>query len=113
MLRIREKFKVGESEKYLMRFGSAQVLSNSLRMLAGFLVVRLIDPELYGKFSGVGVYMGYILFGHGGIINGLSRELPYALGKGDDEEARQMASSVYALSGLISILAATISWFLE
>jgi len=100
--------KLGEFGKVLVRFASAQVFSNALRMLSGFLVVSLIDPELYGKFSGVGVYMGYVLLGNGGVINGLNRELPYALGKGNDEEARQMASSVYVLVILLSILASVI-----
>ena len=77
-------------------------------MLSGFLVVSLLDPEDYGLFTGVGVYMGYILLGHGGIINGLSRELPYALGSGNDDEAKEMASSVFFLSGLISFIAGSI-----
>ncbi len=77
-------------------------------MLGGFLVVRIIDPELYGQFTGIGIYMGYILLSHGGIINGLNRELPYELGRGNDGYAREMASSVYSLSLIISLLAALI-----
>ena len=46
------------------------------------MVVRLIDPESFGYFSGIGIYTGYILLGNGGIINGLGRELPYELGRG-------------------------------
>ena len=92
----------------LVKFASAQVASNFLRMLAGFFVISLIAPELYGQFTGVGVYLGYILLGHGGIINGLSRELPYELGRGNDDYAREMASSVFVLSLLISIIASLI-----
>ncbi len=91
-----------------MRYASAQIVSNLLRMLSGLLVVRLVEPEMYGTFSGVGVYMGYILLGHGGIINGLSRELPYTLGQGKDDEAQQMASSVFFISTIISLLSAII-----
>jgi len=100
------KNRFGHFGKVLIRFASAQIVSNFLRLLSGFLVVRFISPELYGQFSGVGVYMGYILLGHGGIINGLSRELPYELGRKNDEYAKQLASSVYLLSVLISIVAA-------
>ncbi len=77
-------------------------------MLSGFLVVRMVEPEMYGTFSGVGVYMGYILLGHGGIINGLNRELPYKLGQGNDDEAKQMASSVFFIAIIISLLASSI-----
>lgn len=101
-----ERLKFSDFGKVLMRYASAQIVSNFLRMLSGFLVVRLVDPEMYGTFSGIGVYLGYILLGHGGIINGLSRELPFCLGQGNDEEAKKMASSVFFLSTIISVLAA-------
>ena len=92
----------------LMRFGSAQLVSNFLRILSGFLVVRLLDPALYGQFTGVGVYMGYVLLGHGGILNGLSRELPYEFGRKNDAYARELAYSSFLLSILLSILTAVV-----
>lgn len=103
-----KSLKVGEFGKILMRFASAQIVSNFLRLLSGFLIIRLLDPSEYGLYSGIGVYLGYIMLGHGGIINGLSRELPYELGRNNDEYAREMASSVYVLSLLISALAAVV-----
>lgn len=77
-------------------------------MLSGFLVVRLVEPDIFGMFSGVGIYLGYILLGHGGILNGLSRELPYTLGQGNDFEAKKIASSAFFISIIISIVAASI-----
>ena len=100
--------KLGEFGKVLMQYASAQIVSNLIRMLAGFLVVRAIEPEIYGQYIGVGVYLGYILLGHGGVINGLGRELPYELGRKNDTYAREMASSVFLLSLIISLLAALI-----
>jgi len=105
---IIKKIPFGEFGKVLIRFASAQIISNCLRMISGFLVIKFITPELYGEFTGVGVYIGYILLGHGGIINGLSRELPYELGRKNDEYAKEMACSVYALSSILSVLAAFI-----
>lgn len=98
----------GRFGKVLLRYSSAQIVSNFLRMLSGFLVVGLLDPKSYGQFTGIGIYLGYILLGHGGIINGLSRELPYELGRGNDRYAREMASTVNALTLSISVLAALI-----
>jgi len=48
----------GEFGKVLMRFASSQLLSNFLRMLAGFIVVRMVAPETYGQFAGIGVFLG-------------------------------------------------------
>jgi O-antigen/teichoic acid export membrane protein len=105
---MNKKLKVSEFGQVLIRFGSAQMVSNFLRMLSGFLVVHSLEPELYGQFTGIGVYLGYILLGHGGIINGLSRELPYELGRKNDVYAKELASSVFFLSIIISLLAALI-----
>lgn len=106
-----KSYKYSTFGKVLIRFASAQIISNFLRLLSGFLVVRFIEPEIYGQFSGVGVYLGYILLGHGGIINGLSRELPYELGRKNDAYANEMASSVYVLSVIISFIASLLFLF--
>jgi len=98
-------FSIGDFGKVLIRFASAQVITNFLGMLAGFLVVSQLEPSLYGQFTGVGVYMGYILLGHGGILNGLNRELPYELGRGNDGYARELASSTFVLTTLICSVA--------
>lgn len=103
-----KKIKIGHFGKVLIRFASSNIISNCLRMLSGFLVVKFITPELYGQFTGVGVYMGYILLGHGGIINGLGRELPYELALKNDDHVKKMVSSVFVLSSLLSGLAALV-----
>lgn len=103
-MRIRNTFKLGEFGSALFHFGSAQLVSNILRIFAGFIVVRLLEPKLYGEFTGVGVYMGYVLLGHGGVLNGLSREMPYEFGKKNDQYAKELASSAFSLSVILSSL---------
>jgi len=102
---VKNRLQFGDFGKVIARYASAQIASNFLRLLSGFLVVSFIDPDLYGQFSGIGVFLGYILLGHGGIVNGLSRELPYELGRNNDQYAKQMASSVYVLSVAICFVA--------
>lgn len=106
------KFEIGNFGKVLVRFASAQLVSNLLRIISGFFVVKFIAPNLYGQFTGVGIYLGYISLGHGGIINGLGRELPYELGRKNDKYAKQMASSVYVLTSLISLIASLLFGFM-
>jgi len=96
---------IGQFGKVLIRFASAQVVTSGLSIIAAFLVVSRLDPYEYGQFNGVGVYLGYILLGHGGILNGLNRELPYELGRKNDAYARELASSSYVVASLLSALA--------
>lgn len=94
--------------KVLLRYASSQVISNLFRVIAGLLVVRLVDPEIYGVYSGVSIYIGYFALGHIGIINGLGREFPYQLGKGNDAYGKQLAGSTFAISTLIGFLSSIV-----
>ena len=103
---MNNKIRVGEFGQVLMRFASAQVVSNFLRILSGLIVVRLLEPSLYGEFTGVGVYMGYVLLGHGGVLNGLSRELPFEYGKKNESYAKKLAFSSFFLAAFLSLITA-------
>ena len=88
--------------KILLKFAGAQGVSNILRIIAGFLVVKLIAPEVYGEFTGPGIYLTYFMLLHLGINNGLSRELPFELGSGNKERVDQYASVGLFVNTIIS-----------
>lgn len=105
---MNKKFKVGEFGQVLMRFASAQVIFNFLRLISGFIVVRLIAPESYGQFTGVGVFLGYFLLGHGGVLNGISREIPYEFGRKNEEYGKSLANSAFVFTIFLSLLTACV-----
>ncbi len=90
--------------KTLIRFASSQVISNFLRIISGFLVVRMLDPEQFGLFTGVGIYLGYFALGHVGVINGLGREFPFHLGKGNEEYGKQLSNSTFGVTAIVAVL---------
>ncbi len=102
------KPQIGAFGKVLIKFTGSQVLYNGLRMVAGFLVVRMIAPEIYGAFSGVGVFLGYVLLGHFGIINGLGRDIPFELGKNNQLLVKRLASLGLWVSYLVGAIASFI-----
>lgn len=101
-----KQFKIGAFGKTLIKFASSQLLTNALRIVSGFLVVMFLDPLDYGKYTAVGVFLGYILLSHVGIINGLGRELPYEIGQKNISYAEQLASSTFSISVILGIIAA-------
>jgi O-antigen/teichoic acid export membrane protein len=71
----------------------------------------MLDPEVYGAFTGIGVYLGYILLSHVGIINGLGREIPFQLGKGNAEYGQQLANSSFVVTTFLGVIAALVFLF--
>jgi O-antigen/teichoic acid export membrane protein len=106
LTRIFKRIHIGDFGKVLIRFASSQVIANFMRLIAGFLVVSMMDPEQYGIFTGVGIYLGYFALGHVGVINGLGREFPYQMGRGNDEYGRRLASSAFTITFLIGSISA-------
>lgn len=104
MTKLLNNYEFSAFGKILVNFASSQMLSNFLRIVSGLLVVRMLNPEEYGLFTGIGVYLGYFSLGHVGIINGLGREFPFHLGKGNEEYGKQLANSTYVVTSIIGVI---------
>ena len=72
------------------------MLGTVLRMLGGILQGRCVPPAVLGLFNGLGLVVGYAPFLQIGISNGLNRELPYFVGKGDQQRVKELAAAAQA-----------------
>lgn len=68
----------------------------AMRLAGGVLLGRLVAPSTLGLFAGIGLALGYASLAQLGILNGLNRELPFYMGKGDVERAHSLASAAQA-----------------
>jgi O-antigen/teichoic acid export membrane protein len=91
---------------------TANLTSIVLRLLGGIIVARFIVPEELGTFNGILLVVVYAGFLQAGVINGLNRELPYFIGKGDRPRAEGLAacSMAWALSCSGIAGAAALGW---
>ncbi len=105
---LTNKFRFSTFGKVLIKFTSGQIIYNGLRMVSGFIVIRLIAPEIYGLFSGVAVFLGYVMLGHFGVINGLGREIPFQLGRKNIVLINDLAALGLWLSYAVGIMSSTI-----
>jgi len=87
-----------------VRFISSQGLANVLRLVSGLLVVRMLDPLQYGLYTGMGVYLNYILLSQFGVLNGFAREFPFLMGKAKIAESERLLASAFTITALISIV---------
>jgi O-antigen/teichoic acid export membrane protein len=84
-----------------------------LRTAGAVLQARLVPPSVLGLFNGIGLVMGYAPLLHLGVLDGLGRELPRHVGKGNKQHAVNLAAAaqawalaVGALFGLALLLVA-------
>ena len=92
------------------------LLSTALRMIGGLIVARVVLPPVLGLFNGIGLVLGYTRFLQLGIFNGLNRELPYYVGKGDRERVNELAAAAQAcaiaVGGLVGLaLLGVAAWY--
>lgn len=72
------------------------LVSIILNMAGGILLARLVAPSTLGFFNGIGLVLGYAAFLQLGVINGLNRELPFHIGRGDRQRATELAAAAQA-----------------
>jgi len=77
-------------------FAGGNALSTGLRMAGAILTAKFCEPSSLGLFNAIGLVLGYAPFLQLGILNGLSRELPFYVGKGDHGRVRELASAAQA-----------------
>ncbi|MGE5499902.1 MAG: lipopolysaccharide biosynthesis protein [Syntrophothermus sp.] len=73
-------------------------------MIVGFVIAKFIAPNDLGLWATINLALTYSVFLQAGLINGLNLELPFAYGKGDDEEAKNMAGTVQTFTFFSSVL---------
>ena len=76
-------------------------------MIGGILQARFIGPAVLGLFNSIGLVMGYLPFLQLGVLNGLNRELPYYVGKGDHGRVRELAAAAQAWALGLSVIVGT------
>ncbi len=90
------KLKIFGFNKTLFKYISASYLAIPVSLITGFIAFRNIDPYFMGIWSALTVFETYAVFLRMGIVNGMNRELPYSLGKGDTDKANKYAETTLA-----------------
>lgn len=74
-------------------------------LIIGIIILRWLAPEILGEWQSITVFTGYAMFLTLGITNAINRELPYYLGKGDNELAmKKISTAGFYISKLSAFL---------
>lgn len=80
-----------------LRFGSSTAFVQVSRVASGLAVAALVDPAAWGNWYLLNLIIAYGSLTQLGALNGMNREVPAALGRDDDAEARELRRSALGL----------------
>lgn len=89
-------------------YSFALYLRMFFRLLSGFVVARILGPELYGLRNAFSLALEYDLYGNLGTFDALSREVPIAHGTNDHLRAQQIEQTVFGANIIYSGIAAVL-----
>ena len=100
-----------------LRFGFSSTMLSVVSMIAGIIVIRWMPPEELGLWQSVLIIQTWALIFQTGVITGLSRELPFHLGRGEEDYVKELAASAQSVAliglGLLILGGLSIPWFVE
>jgi O-antigen/teichoic acid export membrane protein len=78
------------------------------RMVGGIMVARWLDPALLGRLNSYTLVWSYVDISQLGVLNGLNRQVPFLLGKGQRAAAEKCASAAFSWVLLLSLLSVVV-----
>lgn len=85
-------------------FVSSTLILHGITLLAGIITYRYVPPEYMGIWATFTTFTMYSTFLRLGIPNGMNRELPFFLGRGDTKTAYSYAETTLFYSLFISVV---------
>jgi O-antigen/teichoic acid export membrane protein len=85
-------------------YSGSSVASAGAQLVAGFLVIKWVAPEEMGLWQSVRLAQIYSFILLIGINNGLGRELPFFLGKGEQAFAESLAGTAFFCVSMANLL---------
>ena len=77
---------------------------NFTSLLGNVLAFRWVDPGSMGVWHTLLLVLSYLTVVRLGVVNGMGRELPFALGRGDVETGRRIAATTLLYNAVCSVL---------
>lgn len=72
---------------------SGNLIATVIGAVGSVVQVRYVVPEDMGILRTFAILVGYLTFLHLGVFDGLQREIPYQLGRGNGTKAEEAASA--------------------
>lgn len=93
----------------LARYAGSTLLVQASRFVVSLVAAKLLGPFNFGIWNAVSTLLVYGLSVHGGVLNGMNREVPYHSGRGDSAKVAQVRRVGLTIGLLSAFLAGLIT----
>lgn len=93
-----------KDKKTLIKFLTSSFITIPISLVVSFVSLRMIDPYYLGLWASLTIIETYSTFLRFGVVNGMNRELPYAIGSGEIQSAKEIVQTTLFYTILTSIL---------
>ncbi|MBS1492825.1 MAG: oligosaccharide flippase family protein [Bacteroidetes bacterium] len=84
------------NNKAALLFSSSSVILSVVKLISGIIIIKWVIPEDVGMWNSVSLIQSYAAILQLGALSGLNRELPFFIGKGDNEYIVKLAQTANA-----------------
>lgn len=85
-------------------FSGATYIAQAMSFLRGFLNARMLEPALYGLWSGLNIILDYSAYVHIGGLNGMNIDIPYQKGRGSENNINKARNSAFTICLINSVI---------
>ncbi|HAZ09629.1 MAG TPA: hypothetical protein DCY56_00775 [Candidatus Omnitrophica bacterium] len=86
-------------------FSTSSYFAHLAYFVRGFLNAHIVGPSMYGLWSALNIIFSFVFCPTLGVLDGMSREIPYSIGKGDYANADRVRANAFGFSLIASIIA--------
>lgn len=90
-------------------YSASTVFLQGSKMLAALFVAKLIGPQDFGWWNSIQPLLIYGAMLHFGVLNGMSRDIPYFSGKGEIDKSETVQRVSWTITVISALLAAGLS----
>ena len=104
MLAATKKLLASFNNKTALLFSSSSVILSLVKLVSGVIIIKWVIPEDIGLWNSISLIQSYTAILTLGMLSGLNRELPFYMGKGDQEYIIKLAQTTLYFVRILNII---------
>jgi O-antigen/teichoic acid export membrane protein len=104
LIAVSKKIIASFNNKAAILFSSSSVILSLVKLVSGVVIIKWVLPEDIGLWNSISLIQSYTAILTLGMLSGLNRELPYYMGKGDQDYIIKLAQTTLYFVRILNVV---------